>query len=590
MSTQVTDTRQVRILSRAFDSWVVEFRIAVSELLDQQQLLLHLRGVKQVIASTQSVPESCLIFDGIVRKNRDGEMVDVVVRIKKRIVESGAPRISFKDECNSSGCSFSHMHALADIYYLDDFEQVTTLDRVMRAVREASVKTELVDQGLISQKLAEISETQSPARGVPLARGRLPETGRDAEVVFYFQVVSESQDVNVLYSSRKVRRGDLLCRKTPPIDGVDSGFNVQGHVLPPRPGLDITIKAGPNASLSLDEVDVVAESDGVVVISRENRQIRLARGIKELPESVTVAVNPVMKLDANEVINLTTSHAVEVTGNLRVGSRIVSDSEVFIEGNVEQGASITAADDILVTGKVIGATLSSQRDIRTNSDVSNSELSAHGDIQVSGAVSGSTVSGDSISAGTVSGCRIVARKNVSVESIGDDEGKVMSTICVGMQEFFTQRLVENQKFLESARANLDRIKLVIGEDLFERVDRANMQTILMRFLSKLHLDTHPKARQQVDVYRRLIEAIPPTIALVEQKERECMEISRKLSEHVSANDGMILVKQRISCPTNVSVDGIQANVEVTSSPVRIGTSGGQIDCNPNIDSGAQGAK
>jgi uncharacterized protein (DUF342 family) len=573
---QTTAPERVHILSRAFDSWVVEFRIAVSELLDQQQLLHHLRGVKQVIAETQSVSESCLVFDGILRKSREDEWVDVVVRIKKRIVESGAPRVTFRDERSVTGTTYSHMHALLDICYLDEFEQVVTLERIQRAIRDAGIAPDLVDHAMVAQKLAEVIDSQIPARAVPVAAGRLPDIGRDAEIQFYFQATADSQDLDLLYSSRRVTRGDLLCHKNPPSEGQHAGQNVLGQGLPPRAGLDINVVAGANAARSLDNLDIVAEADGVVEVQRVYRQIHLSGRIKEIPESVTVKVNPLLRLEANEVVDVATSSAVEVLGNLRVGSRIVSDSEVYVSGDVETGASVTAADDILVKGAVDGATLSSQHNIHTGRSVANSQIHAQGDVTIDGDVHGSNVSGDRIRGRTATGSRFVARRGVTLDRVGADEGGVMSTICVGMQEFFKQRLVENRQFLEMARANLERIQLIIGEDLFERVDNTNVQTILMRFLARLHLDSNSRARQQVDVYRKLIESVPPTRALIAQKKRECEDIARKLSEPKTEGDGMIIVNERIASPTIVSVNGFQGHVGASSAPVHIESNGEEV--------------
>ena len=47
---------EFKIVSQAFDSWNVQFRIEVAELLDQQGLLRHLRAIKHQIAQAQTIP------------------------------------------------------------------------------------------------------------------------------------------------------------------------------------------------------------------------------------------------------------------------------------------------------------------------------------------------------------------------------------------------------------------------------------------------------------------------------------------------------------------------------------------------------
>jgi hypothetical protein len=566
----------VHILSRAFDSWVVEFRIDVQELLDQQRLLHHLRGVKHVIASTQFVAESCLVFDGIVRKTRDNQWVDVVVRIKKKTIPKGNPTITFKEEIGPDGTPYSHMLALLSLYYIDEFESVITHDRIMKCIREANIQMTLVDLNLIECKLREVIESQLPCANIPIAHGVLPENGTDAEVEFFFHAIPEVNNLDVLYSSRRVQTGDLLCRKIPPAEGQRNGTNVMGNSLVPRPGLDIVLQAGANATCSLDGLEIVAEAEGVVVVSRANRKIAMLNGTKEFPESITVKVNPILKLDGNDIVDMITNSAVEITGNLRVGSRIITDSEVFISGDIERGASITASEDIIVKGDINGAKLSSQQNIYAGHNIFESGINAQGNVHIEGKIAQSTVIGDSVTAESASGSRILARKDVTLQRIDADVGNVMSTISVGMHDFFIQRLQENQQFLEAAKANLDRIKMVVGEDVIEQVNSTNVQMMLLRVLSRLHIEATPQTRQQINVYRKLIEAVPPTRALVEQKERECLELAAKLTVEGKESDNVIVIRERIASKTVASINGIHGMISETDQPVKITRSGNQL--------------
>ncbi|MBL0061292.1 MAG: DUF342 domain-containing protein [bacterium] len=189
---------------------------------------------------------------------------------------------------------------------------------------------------------------------------------------------------------------------------------------------------------------MVASTDGVVVVSRVTRTLRTLNGIKEQPVSVTIKVDPILKLDGNVRIDLTTAHAVEVSGNLIVGSRILAQGEVFVRGNVEHGASIVSSDDILIRGNVEEAKLSSQGNIVASQSVIGADVQAQGCVTVGGSIKGSFVTGESVSAQSAGGSRIVARKSVSLDRIDADEGNLISTICVGMNEVFVQRLQESE--------------------------------------------------------------------------------------------------------------------------------------------------
>jgi len=559
----------VRIRSRAFDSWNVEFRLDVAELLDQQTLLRHLREIKQGIANLHSLPETSLIFDGIVRKERTESHVDVVVRIKKQQYEKGAPAVHFKEGIGADETRYSHMTALIDIFYLDEFERVVTHDRLMQAVRQSRVRADIVDDAVLLRKLEEALATQAPIRNVVIARGQLPEIGSDAEIQFYFQAVAEPGHADQYYSSRRVSRGDLLCRKIPPTAGQRDGMNVLGDRLMPRNGLDIELLPGANAALSLDGSEIVAEADGVVVISRQLKRKRLMEGVKEFPASVRVKVNPVLRLDGNQVHDITTSNTVEVVGNLKMGSRILTDCEVFISGDVEEGSQIEAADDVIVQGCVIGASLSSHGNVIANQGISNAQITARDQVVIGGHVQNSTISGDTVTLGSAAGSKILARKSVTLRSIETDEKNLLSTICVGMNDFFARRLSENEVFLEKARANMHQIEMIVGKEIADTVNSTNAQVMLMRLLARLRAESGQQSRQQVDTLRRLLEAIPPTRAMIEQKEFECRELSEKLSSRTAEDESIIVVRERIAARFIVGIDGVEAELEPSNGEVTI---------------------
>lgn len=567
----------VRIRSRAFDSWNVEFRIDVAELLDQQTLLRHLREIKQGIARLHSLPENCLVFDSIVRKERTESHVDVVVRIKKHQYEKGAPIVHFKDGVGLDETSYTHMTALMDIFYLDEFERVITHDRLMQAIRQSRVKADTVDEATALRKLEEVLATQTPVRNMVIARGQLPEIGTDAEVQFFFRAVAEPNQADQYYSSRRVSRGDLLCRKVPPTLGQKEGINVLGDRLLPRAGLDIELLPGSNVALSLDGGEIVAEADGVVVVTRRMKRKRLMEGVKEFPESVRVKVNPVLRLDGTQVIDISTSSTVEIHGNLKMGSRILTDCEVFVSGDVEEGTQIEAADDVIIQGSVTGAALSSQGSVIASRGVTNAQITARDQVMIGGHVQDSTISGDTVSLESASGSKILARKSVTLCSIEADEKNLLSTICVGMNDFFSRRLNENETFLEKARANLHQIEMIVGKEIADAVNSTNAQVMLMRLLARLRAESGNQTRQQVAMLRRLLEAIPPTRAMIEEKELECHELTERLSSRASQDESIIVIRERVAARTIVGIDGAETEIEPAEGKTVIQRRGDELD-------------
>ncbi|HEY3296412.1 MAG TPA: FapA family protein [bacterium] len=571
MSTSYADPAQVQfeVVAKGFDTWDIQFRIDTEELVDQKILLGHLRAIKQKMAEAQRLPDNSLLFDGILSKTRTASAVDVVVRIKKVQFEKGNPTVSFKDGIALDGTRYARMNAVLDMCYLDRFERVITLERVMNVVREAAIAPDLIDEEFISSKVQVVLGSQAPFKGAPIAKGVFPAIGRDAELEFYFHAVPSPEAVESYLSSRKVKRGDLLCRRIPPTTGDKPGRNVLNEVLPVRTGLDTTLTAGAGVILSLDECEITADADGVVVVTRTMTRVNLPQGVKEIPATVALKINPVLTVSGDQVLDITSSQTIEVIGNLRLGSRIITDCEVFVSGNVEEGTLIEAADDVTIAGSVSGSNLNSQSNITVGSVDGSSVVSAGGHVQINGQARNSRLVGGTVTAGSVAGCDILARSGISLGRIDSDESNLFSTICVGMNDFFQQRLKDNQAFLTSARDNLARIEILMGKEIVKEVTAANVQTMLLRFMARARIGKDPRYHQQIDTYRALLQSVPPTRTLIAQKEREDAELRQRMTEQPSRPENIVIIREKIAARAALVVDGVKTDLNPTDGPVTV---------------------
>jgi uncharacterized protein (DUF342 family) len=560
---------EFQIISEAADNWHVQFRIRVAELLDQQALLQHLRAVKRQIAQKYSVSETCMRFDGIVNKTRTHHFVDVVVRIKKIMHEKGHPSVHISESRSTTGELFSDMVALLDLYYLDDNEQPVTEALVMQAIRESGVYEELLDKQAILRSLKDVIESQSALRNVPIAHGLLPDDGAPAELEFFFANASEPMTNERSYLSRQVYRGDLLCRKTPPQTGGKPGYDVYGRSIARRPGPDIILRTESGASLNRDCTEISAEVDGVAVIVPSQEFIKDPRSGREIPKSLTIKVNSVMKVEGGVVLDISTSGSVEVSGSVMSGSKILTDCEVFVSGDVADGAVIEAGDNVTIQGGVSGASVTSESSIVVQKDVTGSNLQARSNIVINGEIKNSSITGEEITADAASGSRIIARRRIVLERINADESGVLSTISVGMRDFFAQRMHENELFIEKTRENLMRIEMIVGSEIIEQVNVHNTQAMLMKYLAQHRIAQSAHTRRQVDIYRRLVESICPTKALIVQKERENRELERILSEDHSSDHNVVIVREQMVTRTVFSVDGAAAEVATLNCPAEL---------------------
>ncbi|MBU1985263.1 FapA family protein [bacterium] len=573
MATETLQISDFTVVSHSYDAWKVRFSIPLEELVDQKKLLFHLRRIKRGIAERFTVPESLLLFDGIDERHERAEYVDVVVRIRREAQKGSRPTVRFKDGIGADQSRYTHMTALLDAHWLDEFDRPVTLDRIMETIQKAGISPELVNQEVISGKITDVLSNQGSVKDLIIAQGRFPDLGQDATLEFYFPMAQEATRPDDYFSMRKVSGRDLLCKKGLPTRGTGEGVNVLGQPLPPRAGLDFELRSGNGATLSLDGTEITADMDGVVVVNRVLKRVRMVTAIKEIPESVTIKVNPVLRIEGNQIVDVTTSHTVEVIGDLCMGSRITTDCEVYVAGNVEDGALIEATDDITVKGSVTGASLTSQSSIYAGQDVSDSRLVSAEKIVVKGRVSNSDVFADTVEADAVSGSNITARRSVILSRIDADENNILSTISVGMDSFLLHRVEENGRFIERAKSNLMRLEMLFGPDVVRQTTSNNVQAMLMHFLKEHRAEMSECSGEQMELYRKLLESIPPTRALMDQKRRENMELVARIRHEQGESGNMIVIREKMAGRTVLAVNDTEAEVEPLNRAAKVTADG-----------------
>lgn len=555
-------------------------RLNIMDLLDQEQLLHHLRRVKKRLARQNMLTEHNMLFDGIEQKTRTDDYVDVIVRIKKVEYEKGSPLIYVEDRSGSDGSLIPNMAAYLDVFFIDETSRPISMERIMKAVQAVRLEPEMLDQENIRRNIAEVHETRLPRKHIPIASGLAPEIGRNAEIEFFFPAVAEVGNAGNYYSSRRVKKGDLLCRKIPPEKGGKPGRNVLGDLIPPRAGLDVELKSRAGTVASFDDTEVSADVDGVVVAERTMMRVKTGPMTREIPQSIAVKVNSVLQIDGNKIIDITTNKTVEVVGNLPSGSRISTSSEVYVAGDVESGAVIEASDGVTVDGGVNGANIVSDTGVVVRRDVTGSSVKARGDLIIGGAVRKSTLVGDHIHADSVAGTHIVAQNGVTVNRVGMDENGILSKICVGMSDFYDQRMHENQGFIEKAKANLARIEMLLGPDIMAQIGLDNTQAVLMKFLARSRKQDS-EVRHQIDVYRKLIETVEPTRIMMSQKLAENRRMNRQMREAAASDLNVIIVREKIESRTIVSLDGTEQTIQPLDGPVELNKdTSGQIGIKP----------
>jgi uncharacterized protein (DUF342 family) len=569
-----TNTNQdFRVSAQSDGTWVVQFQLPVQELLDQKVLLRRLRRIKRQIADSHGIPEGCLLFDGILERREIGDMVEAVVRLRRNVVEAGESRIYFRDGIGADRTHYLNMTALLDLFYLDFHEEPETREHLQTLIREAGIRPDLVDHELVDRSFDQVVERQTPIHEIAIAQGRFPDHGTDADLTLPFALAANPQeDGREYFSARAVKRGEILCRKSEPTSGRFAGYDVKGVILPPQRGLDIALNAGPGAMLSIDGKSITADANGIAVVLRTMRTVPMLWGHKEIPATITLKVNPATRIEGDNLLDVATGRTVEVMGSVHFGSRIITDCEAYVHGNVEAGTLLEAADQITVHGQIHGGKLVTHGSVIAERDVSNARIAAADQIVIKGSAQNSDLVADSVVAGALAGGTIVAQRKVVLDRVDADAGQVASTVYVGARDYLRQRMAENHEFIRKTKANLLRLEMLLGRDILEKSTATNTSIMLRQFLrSQRHL-AGDMDRNRIETVRKLIESITPLRALVEQKECENLELLERLTE-VREQNGSITIHDRLTAPAKISVDGVQAEVKPQSGPLELRTDG-----------------
>lgn len=175
---------------------------------------------------------------------------------------------------------------------------------------------------------------------VQVAEGIKPTNGRDAYIQYNFEIdqsqvrLKESSNGRVDFKElniiQNVVEGQPLARKVPAERG-SPGKTVTGKVLPAKNGKDIPMPLGKNVHVLDDQLTIIADMNGQVVI-------------------------------VGGKVNVEPVYTVQGDVSLRTGN-IIFLGTVIITGNVEDGFSVKAAGNIEVHGTVGKAELDAEGDI-----------------------------------------------------------------------------------------------------------------------------------------------------------------------------------------------------------------------------------
>jgi uncharacterized protein (DUF342 family) len=248
----------------------------------------------------------------------------------------------------------SHLREMPSCQHLV-IELVENKNEIIESLNATDVMLKLQELKLVKNVdyVSILNEVMNPTYGsVIVARGELPTSGQDAELLLYFSDTIESKllstdetiDFRNHHHIPQVKCGDLIARKKEPSLGTP-GFNVYGHVILPPPPVAIKV---------MSRKGVEIKSTGEIIALTSGRPKIIGQNVKYFDISKEHVV--VGDVNMQMTGNISFSGDVIVYGNVMDNMIIESLGNVMIMGNVHQ-STITATGSVSIMGNVTSSQL-----------------------------------------------------------------------------------------------------------------------------------------------------------------------------------------------------------------------------------------
>ena len=219
-------------------------------------------------------------------------------------------------------------------------------------VTKEQVVAALAEKGIVEGILVDAINgaiASSEARGVVIARGRLPVNGQDGRLESLLPAVrsrvpkvdaSGFTDYRDLGEIFVVHPGEPLMRRHPPTDGV-AGATLQGVPIPPKPGKPVLFAA------RLEGVSFAPDDPDLLQAAIVGQPVEVPGGMMVEPVYTVESVNTASG-------NVEFDGSVVVRGDVSAGMTIRAKGDIEVGGVVEV-ATLDAGGSILVKGGVMGS-------------------------------------------------------------------------------------------------------------------------------------------------------------------------------------------------------------------------------------------
>ncbi|MCD4674777.1 MAG: FapA family protein, partial [Desulfobacula sp.] len=281
-----------------------------------------------------------------------------------------------------------------------------------------------------------------------VARGIAPSVGKPAEIIYHFNIESDSagiinEDGSIDFKARGdspfVKKGQLLAEKKP-MEQPKSGIDIFGETLLVGDVDDVPLEGGEGVELSEDELKLTATLTGQPSID--------IKGVISGLESFTVKGDVDFKTG-----NINFNGNVIVKGTIKEGFLVECEE---LTANEINGGIIKIRGDLKVSNGIVNANIQTQGSVQAKF-LNKSKLYGYGDIMITREIMESYIAvsgGLNNEAGRITACTIAARKGMSVKQIGTEKSDY-STLKAGADDHIRWIAEKYDTKMEKRQKELD---------------------------------------------------------------------------------------------------------------------------------------
>ncbi|NLV86110.1 MAG: DUF342 domain-containing protein [Clostridiales bacterium] len=417
-----------------------------------------------------------------------------------------------------------------------------TAEQLYTLVGESDIKYG-VDEAIIGT----ILDSKAVFKIFVIAKGIEKKDGVDGQIIDKF---SREQKINIEAGSDKlvdyknlnwmqtIDKGQVICEIIPPQPPV-TGIDVKGNEMPGTVGKAPKPPAGLNTAVSEDGLSLVAVTDGQVSFKagafRVDRLINIDKDVD------------------NSVGNLDVKGSINIKGNVNEGFTITATENIVVRGIVE-GAYLKAGGNIQIFHGMNGSlkgTLEAGGTV-TSRYLENCTVTAGGVVKADSIINSTVVSNDKVSVlsgkGIIIASNITGFKGIDAKVIGNDSNR-LSNLTVGTDPV----LLEEMNTLKNEADELEK-KLDENDKNIKYLEgMKSLDAKYQQLLSKLKLDSTldrmklAKRQQRIAAINELLTEVTAQITAIE-----------------------------LYPPVNVTINKLKTNITNPERMCRIYKNGGEI--------------